>query len=198
MKLYIAGPMRGLPQFNFPAFMEAEKSLKAKGFAVYNPAAEDLREGFDPDKPGVITGERYELWMLRDLEAIKGVDGVCALPGWEKSEGARREIVHAMALGKWLFRYAADGLQLFDGAPIQSFARAWLPVDSEPCDECGGHPVECICGTPEAVREQKPEIDRLKTLCVQLADALCEFSENDQYSDATAALVERGRAEGKP
>ena len=41
------------------------------------------------------------------------------------------------------------------------------------------------------------EIDGLKTLCVELADALCEFSENDQYSDATAALVERGREAGK-
>jgi FtsZ-binding cell division protein ZapB len=37
---------------------------------------------------------------------------------------------------------------------------------------------------------------RLRALCVELADALCEFSENDQYSDATAALVDKGRAEG--
>lgn len=41
MKVYIAGPMTGLPEFNFPLFFEAEELLKGHGFEVINPARED-------------------------------------------------------------------------------------------------------------------------------------------------------------
>jgi hypothetical protein len=38
------------------------------------------------------------------------------------------------------------------------------------------------------------QIVALRKLCGELAEALVEFSENDMYTDATADLVERGRA----
>ena len=38
------------------------------------------------------------------------------------------------------------------------------------------------------------QIIALRKLCGNLAEALVEFSENDMYTEATATLVERGRA----
>ena len=37
-RIYVAGPMSGLPAFNFPAFHEAAADLRACGFDVVNPA----------------------------------------------------------------------------------------------------------------------------------------------------------------
>ena len=40
--LYLAGPMRGIPEFNVPAFFEAEARLVSAGFNVINPARRDV------------------------------------------------------------------------------------------------------------------------------------------------------------
>ena len=40
-KVYVAGPMRGIPEFNFPAFFAAADKLRGDGFAVFNPAERD-------------------------------------------------------------------------------------------------------------------------------------------------------------
>jgi hypothetical protein len=42
--VYLAGPMRGIPQFNFPAFMAAAKQLQKEGYHVFNPADRDIKE----------------------------------------------------------------------------------------------------------------------------------------------------------
>lgn len=48
MKVYVAGPMRGIPEFNFPAFNLAAKNLRADGHVVFNPAERDNeRHGTD-------------------------------------------------------------------------------------------------------------------------------------------------------
>lgn len=38
MKVYIAGPMSGIPEFNYPAFNTAEGQLFVAGFMPLNPA----------------------------------------------------------------------------------------------------------------------------------------------------------------
>ena len=37
-RVYIAGPMTGLPDFNYPAFNAAAAKLRALGLEVLNPA----------------------------------------------------------------------------------------------------------------------------------------------------------------
>ena len=38
MNIYVAGPMRGYPEFNFPSFHAAAAQLRAAGHTVFNPA----------------------------------------------------------------------------------------------------------------------------------------------------------------
>jgi nucleoside 2-deoxyribosyltransferase len=90
MKLYLAGPMRGLPQYNYPAFHAAAKQLRGAGFEVFDPA--DLT--FPWDEEGSRKAMGVELaWICAEADAV------VLLNGWEKSLGAAAEIATAAALG---------------------------------------------------------------------------------------------------
>ena len=106
MNLYLAGPMRGYPEFNFAAFVKAAPLLRAAGHTVFSPAERDLGGGFDPTGT---TGSTQDLAELKfDLRAALGADlawicgtahGVVVLPGWQASRGAQAEVATACALG---------------------------------------------------------------------------------------------------
>lgn len=110
MKIYVAGPMRGIPEFNFPAFNAATVALRAAGHTVFNPAEKDNeRHGVDISK-GNTTGDeavaaQQHGFNLRealghDLAYICAeADAVALLPGWENSKGANAERATALALG---------------------------------------------------------------------------------------------------
>lgn len=110
MKVYLAGPMRGYPEFNFPAFRQATAQIRALGHEVFSPAEHDEKGGFDATGT---TGSPVELeragFSLRaalgaDLAWIcSSADGVVLLPGWEGSAGAtaERATAHALGLGVW-------------------------------------------------------------------------------------------------
>ena len=44
MQLYLAGPMRSIKDFNFPAFNAAAAKLRAAGHEVFNPAEKGLEK----------------------------------------------------------------------------------------------------------------------------------------------------------
>lgn len=98
MIVYIAGPMTGLPEFNFPAFDRAAELLAANGHLVLNPAQMDRDVGFDPSS-SVASSEFLRDAMRRDLSAICGAEAIAMLPGWEHSAGARIEWTLAAHLG---------------------------------------------------------------------------------------------------
>jgi len=85
MRLYLAGPMTGYPEFNYPAFYEAAANLRRAGHFVFNPAeATDHTDG-NPIE-----------YLLVDLAwIIAHAEGIAMLPGWDKSKGAKVE--HALA-----------------------------------------------------------------------------------------------------
>lgn len=114
MKIYIAGPMRGIPEFNFPAFHAAAAKLRAEGHEIFSPAeADNLHHGVDISK-GNTTGDEtlaaseygFNLRdaLIRDLTWIcKHADAIGRLPGWRNSKGATAESAVGEALGLNLF-----------------------------------------------------------------------------------------------
>ena len=87
-KIYISGPMTGLPDLNFPAFHQAAKDLRAMGFDVVNPAEINA----DPS-----TG--WQECMRADIKALCDCDTIAMLPGWQRSNGAHLEVHVAHRLG---------------------------------------------------------------------------------------------------
>lgn len=89
MKIYLAGPMRGYPEHNFPAFRAAAAKLRADGHEVFNPA--------DTGEP---VGWRIRDYMFLDLSWIcNHAEAVALLPGWRDSLGATAEHATAVAIG---------------------------------------------------------------------------------------------------
>lgn len=108
--IYVAGPMRGIPQFNFPAFFAAGDKLAAEGWTVFNPAKKDQDQYGDKLWKDNTKGSEAEAssntgFSLRDALAwdtekiCKECDAIAMLPGWEKSNGAFAEWALARALG---------------------------------------------------------------------------------------------------
>jgi hypothetical protein len=87
-RIYISGPMTGLPEHNYPAFNAAAQLLRADGFEVENPA----------DNPEPACGS-WAGYMRLALVQIARCEGVLLLPGWLDSKGARLELHIAQQLG---------------------------------------------------------------------------------------------------
>lgn len=95
--LYVAGPMTGYPEWNFPAFEEATEALREHGFEVVSPHEIDLEDGFDPLSDGVDFDLRSAL--ERDVAEVLKADGLALLDGWEESSGATIEVLTASSKG---------------------------------------------------------------------------------------------------
>jgi hypothetical protein len=119
MRVYIAGPMRGIPLYNFPAFDAAKENLINRGFDPVSPADIDRDNGFDPTKLpadhdwGSVESLGIDVREIvrRDLMALLTCEAVYLLEDWHKSIGATAEV----AVAQWL------RLPLLSGFP------AWTP-----------------------------------------------------------------------
>jgi hypothetical protein len=98
VKIYLAGPMRDYPDFNFPAFHEARASLREQGHDVICPAERDLAEGFDPTLSVEEQGFDVGAALAYDVAALSRVDAIALLPGWQNSEGCAIELERAIEL----------------------------------------------------------------------------------------------------
>lgn len=95
MTTYIAGPMTGYPDFNYPAFLAAATELRAQGIRVLSPT-----EHTGDEPPAAYDAERpYAYYLRRSLAMLLDCDSIVLLPGWENSAGARLEKQIAEALG---------------------------------------------------------------------------------------------------
>lgn len=124
-KFYLAGPMRGYPLFNFPAFLMAARVLTARGFEIVSPAEKDLEAGFDPSRP--VEGQNFDIGAAFrwDFEAVVKARGIILLPGWENSTGAKAERLVA-ALSE-LEVYQLDERYNLIEAPEATYELTWTP-----------------------------------------------------------------------
>ena len=87
MRIYVSGPMTGLPGLNFDTFHAKTAELRAEGHFVINPAEINC----DPTAG-------WNECMRADIAQLVTCDAVYMLPGWEKSRGATLEHHIASAL----------------------------------------------------------------------------------------------------
>lgn len=104
-KVYLAGPMSGITDHNFPAFDEAAGFLRGHGLEVISPADLTRDAGMGGNFDGSISEERYAFCMRQDIEALLTVDSIVCLPGWKNSKGARFEVHLGQLLGLTVVEY---------------------------------------------------------------------------------------------
>lgn len=119
MKVYLAGPMRGYPLYNFAAFFSAAIDLRTMGHIVSNPAELDMAKGLDPslelDDPKQAPFEIKDV-LRQDFIEVLYSDAIVLLPGWEESSGARDECHIAMRSGRevYLYKGMGYGIELYE------------------------------------------------------------------------------------
>lgn len=102
MKLYIAGPMTGLPNMNYPSFFAAEEWLQSKGYETENPARNENPNEAD-----------YTMWLRLGLRQVLDCDGIALLPGFGMSKGATLELFVASFL-KMPVRMLKEWIEIAD------------------------------------------------------------------------------------
>ena len=101
--------MRGKPQFNFPEFYKAAKTLRKRGHIVFNPAANDILK-YGVRIQNNATGSLKQAIRQCRFSARQAfaadtrwiclfADAIFFLKGWRRSLGARAEYALAKALG---------------------------------------------------------------------------------------------------
>lgn len=103
--LYLAGPMTGIPQFNFPSFAAMADALRSVGFDVISPHEEDhpdVQEAAWASPDGDISklpqgkaGSDPGLTATKNVMDIARAQGVALLPGWHQSSGTIHEVATA-------------------------------------------------------------------------------------------------------
>jgi hypothetical protein len=167
---YVAGRMRGIPYYNFPAFDAAEKLLRSLGYEVINPAELDRQRGFDPlkrkwsknyDWSQIPKGFKLVPCIKEDIASVLLSDMIYMLIGWDKSVGATAE--HAIA--KWAGKRIIyqDGQIPF----VRSFSEKFLNSKLVPVKETVGPWISTPGSEPKEVRVTDPDTGGQK--CSKLA-----------------------------
>jgi len=121
MRVYIAGPMTGIKDYNFPAFNAMADKMRAAGWHVENPADH-----------GLVPGAEWGDYLRYDIGCLASCEAIMLLPGWTASRGARLEVSIAKELGV-AFMYA-DGAE---HAPAIERQEPCCVVEHGPFDDDG-------------------------------------------------------------
>lgn len=115
MRLYIAGPMAGIDNFNYEAFNHAERVLMERGFGTVNPAALDEPDKLghlDFESGGGVTDMQRARFLKRDFAELAKCDGIILLDGWAESTGANCELAAALIMGMGVYVFTMSGIEI--------------------------------------------------------------------------------------
>jgi len=87
-RIYLSGPMSGIPNFNFPAFNAEAARIRALGYTVVNPAEVNTDHTMS-----------WEQCLRQDIKELCDCDALALMPSWENSKGAHLELHIAHRLG---------------------------------------------------------------------------------------------------
>lgn len=134
-RCYVAGPMTGIPGFNYRAFDEARDVLAAEGWDVISPAdldRENLGIDFSTMEGTEDLSEFVHDFARQDLDALLDVHAVIVLDGWERSTGATNEVRIATMIGVPVFEFETRRLVEFDARFSNATSPSPLPPPSPP------------------------------------------------------------------
>ena len=97
-RIYVAGPMTGLPDNNYPAFHDAAARLRRRAWHVENPA--------ENPKPHTDAACEWTAYMRMGMSQLMTCHAIYLLPGWQKSKGAKLEHLVAQKLGLVIYEHA--------------------------------------------------------------------------------------------
>ena len=98
-RIYIAGPMSGLPDNNYPDFHDAAARLRKRCWHVENPA--------EKPAPHVDAACSWTAYMRMGISQLMTCHAIYLLPGWQQSPGASAEYFIAQRrLGLTVYEHA--------------------------------------------------------------------------------------------
>lgn len=106
--IYIAGPMTGYEDFNYPAFHAIEDDLRKHGYTLVNNPARHLN------------GEQHHPWSDYIEVAIQALiysSVVVVLRGWQNSIGASLEVAIALSIGHTIYTAIPNDDGTYDYRP---------------------------------------------------------------------------------
>lgn len=85
---YVAGPMTGHEEYNYPLFKRVTAWLRSFGYRVECPTELAPKEEY----------EDHATSLRKDLAGMLKCNAIAMLPGWESSRGATLELLIALVL----------------------------------------------------------------------------------------------------
>src|SRR5690349_7416021 len=94
MRIYLSGPMQGLPGDNIQAFRHQAATLRAQGYLIEDPS-----EHF-----AGMRGLPRHRYLATDVQVlIEKCRAIALMPGWQYSEGAKLELQIAIDRGYLIY-----------------------------------------------------------------------------------------------
>lgn len=105
---YVAGPMTGIAEHNYPAFERAANILRRAGYEVASPHEVTPLTTAEHAK----LTQPYGFYIKRDIFHMidRGCGALVLLPGWPASKGATLELQIAQVL-EWPIYFLVEGVE---------------------------------------------------------------------------------------